>query len=183
VEAPPEVVYAAPAPPEPLEINDDVLIDDENMAPSNIDPPTEIAPSPTDQRPIPCKKSIAHWDIANNRAVFVSLDIETSGTYCRIIQLSVEIFLVLYDEHDPTARPMICHNNETFNKYINPGENALRGPQCSSIHGPHAQSPEITNAESIFLVLGTKLLHYTLLYSYFTCLTPNFGCDVCRHIT
>ena len=33
------------------------------------------------------------------------------------------------------------------------------------------------------LKLGTKLLHFTLLYSYFTCLTPNFGCDVCRHVT
>jgi hypothetical protein len=51
VEAPPEVVYAFPAPPEPLEINDDVPIGDENMAPSNIDPPTEAAPSPTDQGP------------------------------------------------------------------------------------------------------------------------------------
>jgi hypothetical protein len=30
--------------------------------------------------------------------------------------------------------------------------------------------------------LGTKLLHFTLLYSYFTCLTPNFGRDVCRHV-
>ena len=86
---------------------------------------TEAAPSPTDQGPIPRNKSIAHWDIVNNRAVFVSLDIETSDTYCGIIQLSAEIFLVLYDEHDPTAEPMICHNNETFNKYINPGENAL----------------------------------------------------------
>jgi hypothetical protein len=32
------------------------------------------------------------------------------------------------------------------------------------------------------MYLGTKLLHFTLLYSYFTCLTPNFGRDVCRHV-
>ena len=152
VEAPPEVVYAFSAPPEPLEINDDVPIDDENMASSNSDPPTEAAPSPTDQGPISRNKSIAHWDIFNNRAVFVSLDIETGGTYCGIIQLSAEIFVVLYDEHDLTAEPTICHNNKMFNEYINPGENALLDPQCSSIHGLHAQSPEIINADSIFPV-------------------------------
>ena len=152
VEAPPEVVYAAPAPPEPLEINDDVPIEEENVADSTINLATEIAASPTDQGPIPRNKSIAHWDIITNRAVFVSLDIETGGTYCGIIQLSAEIFVILNDEHDPTAEPTICHNNETFNEYINPGENALWDPQCSSIHGLHAQSPEITNADSIFPV-------------------------------
>jgi hypothetical protein len=60
--------------------------------------------------------------------------------------------VVLYDEHDSTAEPTICQNNETFNKYINPGENALWDPQCSSIHGLHAQSPEIINRDSIFPV-------------------------------
>jgi hypothetical protein len=105
-----------------------VPIDDKNTAPSKIDPPTETVPSPTDQGPTPCNKSITHWDIINNRAVFVSLDIETGGMYCGIIQLSVEIFLVLYDKHDPTAEPTICHNNETFNEYINLGENTLWDP-------------------------------------------------------
>ena len=33
VEDRPKVLYAAPALPEPLETNDDVSIDDENMAP------------------------------------------------------------------------------------------------------------------------------------------------------
>jgi hypothetical protein len=76
----------------------------------------------------------------------VSLDIETGGTYCRIIQLLAEIFVVLYNQNDSTAEPTICHNNETFNKYINLGENALWDPQCSSFHGLCAQSPEIINA-------------------------------------
>ena len=151
VEDQPEVVHATPAPPEPIEFNSYVPIDDKNMAPSNINPPTETAPSPTDQQgPIPRNKSIAHRDIVNNRAVvFVSLDIETGGMYCRIIQLLAEIFVVLYNEHDPMAEPMICHNNEIFNEYINLEENALWDPQCSSIHGLHAQSPEIINADSI----------------------------------
>jgi hypothetical protein len=155
MEAPPEVVVAAPAPPEPLEINDDVPIDDKNMAHSTINLTTKEVPSPAlqdNQRPIPRNKSIAHWPISENRAVIMSLDIKGGGSYCGIVQISAEIFVILYDEHDPTSEPTICHNNETFNEYINPGENALWDPQCTSVHGLHTQSPEIINTDSIFPV-------------------------------
>jgi hypothetical protein len=92
--------------------------------------------------------SIAHWPISKNRAVFVSLDIETRGSYCSIVQLLAEIFVILYDEHDPKTESATCHNNETFNKYTNPGENAFWDPQCSSVHGLHDQSPENIKADS-----------------------------------
>ena len=95
VEDRPEVVHATPAPLEPLETNNDAPIDDENMVPSTINLPTEEAPSSAhqdNQRPIPHNKSIAHWPISENRAVFVSLDIETRGSYCGIVQISAEIF-------------------------------------------------------------------------------------------
>jgi len=124
----PKVVYATPAPPEQPETYNLAINDDENMTPSAPNPPTEATPSPACQdkkRPIPCNKSIAHWPISENRAVFVSLDIETGSIYCVIMQLSVEIFVVLYDEHDPNAEHTICQCNDTFNKYINLGENVL----------------------------------------------------------
>ena len=40
----------------------------------------------------PKGKSIAHYDLKANRMVFVSLDVETGGEYCGIIQLSAELF-------------------------------------------------------------------------------------------
>ena len=148
----PEVVYATPAPLEQPETDDLAIDDDENMTPSAPNPPTEATPSPAhqDEKPIPRNKYIAHWPISENRAIFVSLDIATGGVYCGIVQLSAEIFVVLYDKHDPNAKPTICHCNDTFNKYINPGENALWDAQCSSVHGLHAQSPEIINADFLF---------------------------------
>jgi hypothetical protein len=63
-----------------------VPIDNEIMVPSTINPPIKEASSPVHQdkwKPIPCKKSIAHyWPISKNKAVFVSVDIETGGSYC-----------------------------------------------------------------------------------------------------
>ena len=49
VEHQPEVVYAAPAPLERLETNNDLPIDDENMASSTANLPTKEAPSPAHQ--------------------------------------------------------------------------------------------------------------------------------------
>ena len=41
--------------------------------------------------PIPSGRSIAHHHIADNKAVILSLDIETAGEYVGIVQLSCEI--------------------------------------------------------------------------------------------
>ena len=40
------------------------------------------------ERMPPNEKSIAYFDLADNKIVFLSLDLETGGEYCGIIQLS-----------------------------------------------------------------------------------------------
>ena len=48
--------------------------------------------TPQDTPKPPKGKSIAHYNLKAKRVVFVSLDVETGGEYCGIIQLSAELF-------------------------------------------------------------------------------------------
>ena len=75
--------------------------------------------------PIPSGRSIAHHHIADNKAVILSLDIETAGEYVGIVQLSCEIVRF-------TLVPGRKVNNDTIanvtrvstNWYINPNVDA-----------------------------------------------------------
>ena len=50
--------------------------------------------SDTKDIPIPRGKSIAHHYFIKRRLVYCSFDIETGGEYCRITQISAEIFRI-----------------------------------------------------------------------------------------
>ena len=69
-----------------------------------------------DRKP-PHAKSIAHFDLADNKIVFLSLNLETGGEYCGIIQLSVQLFR--QNPADPQQKTFI-HVEETFNEYVRP---------------------------------------------------------------
>ena len=105
---------------------------------------TPIAPDPTDaERKPPHEKFIAHFDLQNNTIVFLSLDLETGGEYCGIIQLSGQLFW-----HDPTEPQGTTFLTvaETFNEYVRPPDGAFWNEEASSLsHGLCARSPEIQN--------------------------------------
>ena len=62
-----------------------------------------------DTRARPQNKSIMQWSFIENNTLFVSLDIETSGTHCGIVQLSAELFHLV---HLPGAK------KSTSNHYV-----------------------------------------------------------------
>lgn len=98
-------------------------------------------------------KSIAYWDFENNDIAYLSLDLETGGEYCGIIQLSGQIFCP--DPDDPGGFGII-YATETFNQYVRPPEGSIWNEEaCRASHGLCARSPEILNAEP-FITVWTK---------------------------
>lgn len=107
-------------------------------------PSTAMAPDNTDAPPIPRNKSIAHFDLQNNTVVFCSLDLETGGEYCGIIQLSAELF-----RPNPSDPLSLDHMKveEAFDMYVKPPPNAIWNEEaCRSSHGLTASSTEVVNA-------------------------------------
>jgi hypothetical protein len=41
---------------------------------------------------------------------------------------------------------------DTFDEYVNPGENTLWDPNATAVHGLHLQSPEIVDVDPVYLV-------------------------------
>ena len=92
-----EEVYEEPSSPQPH----DVQPSDIELAPPAFGLPhiveavdsTPIAAITVNEETKPPRgKSIAHFDLTNNKVVFLSLDLETGGEYCGIIQLSGQLF-------------------------------------------------------------------------------------------
>ena len=113
-----------------------------------VDDSAELPPPPDlpeiELGPPPRGKSIAHWDFENNNIAFLSLDLETGGEYCGIIQLSGQIFCP--DADDPGGFGIV-YARETFNEYIKPPEGAIWNEEaCRASHGLTARSPQIQNA-------------------------------------
>jgi hypothetical protein len=69
------------------------------------------------ERKIPRGKSEAHFDLKDNKIVFLSLDLETGGEYCGIIQLSSQLFR--QNPADWQLKTFIVVE-ETFNEYVPP---------------------------------------------------------------
>ena len=76
-----------------------------------------------DEQPIPRSKSIAHHDIANNNIVYLSLDLETGGEYCGIIQLSGQLFRP--NPADISGSDFI-DVEDTFNSYVRPPDGVIK---------------------------------------------------------
>ena len=51
---------------------------------------------------------------------------------------------------DKDAPSTLIQLSNTFNKFVNPGEGAIRDAACTHIHGLTADSPEIKEANSLF---------------------------------
>jgi len=103
----------------------------------------------------PKGRSIAHHFISSGKAVYISLDMETGGEYCGIIQLSAEMARmeiregrgVGNDKADATTRIPT-----KFNEYINPGECAIWDDNVTKIHGLCKTHEKIVLASSISIV-------------------------------
>jgi len=69
----------------------------------------------------PKGKSIAHNSIATDKAVYISLDIETGRENCGIIQLSAQIFRML--QHNSKMTSEI--ESECFDEYVMPSKDSI----------------------------------------------------------
>jgi hypothetical protein len=85
--------------------------------------------------------------------VFVSLDIAMGGEYFGSVQLSAEMFRVVYGKRrSDKCQPVVVHSWDTFNEYVNQGANTLWDDTTTRVHGLHAASPEIMVMDAIGLV-------------------------------
>ncbi len=101
--------------------------------------------TPQDTRKPPKGKSIAHYDLKAKRIVFVSLDVETGGEYCGIIQLSAEIFRKTGSTINRVA--------EAFNQYVRPPDGTIWNEEaCLASHGLTAESRQIQNGRPFVTV-------------------------------
>ena len=97
--------------------------------------------------------SIAHEHISTKKAVYLSLDIETGGENCGILQLSADIsklkiHLTGTSEGKDTMTD-IRRDATTFNKYVNPGINEIWSDVASAVHVLHSRDPIIVSAASM----------------------------------
>ena len=80
----------------------------------------------------------------------LSLDLEHGGEYCGILQLSVEMIRIRLkegpgkDQLDDWAR-----HTTTFNKYVNPGSNAIWDDALTAVHNLRRTHPRILEAKGI----------------------------------
>lgn len=84
------------------------------------------------------KPSVAHGLIIENKVVLVSLDLETGGESCGVIQLSAVAF---------TLDGKTVHEN--FDSYVKPPLQAQWNQHAVNLHGLHANHPSIVNADGI----------------------------------
>jgi hypothetical protein len=107
--------------------------------PINFPPPlinavieTNNASHPEDETPpIPRNKSIAHHDLKAKKVVWCSLDLETGGEYCGIIQLLAEIFRL--NPVDPTHSDYI-REPDIFNHYVRPPDSTYWNEEAVAGH-------------------------------------------------
>jgi hypothetical protein len=120
-----------------------------------------------DNAPAPKKKnaahSIAHKYFEEDRIVFISLDLETGGDRCGILQLSAEICSpdgtrlggeLLPGEVLPDGK-----RDGIFDSYIKPPASAIWNNFATEIHGLHKDHPVILEAEPIGIVWPKFVSH------------------------
>jgi hypothetical protein len=87
------------------------------------------------------KFSKAHPFYEANNVIFVSLDLETGGEHCGIVQLSA----VFKNQEGVEVAP-------PFNHYVKPPDKAVWNPNAMKIHGLHKGDARIKDADSIEVV-------------------------------
>jgi len=120
----------------------------------------------------PKGKSIAHKWIATEKAVYISLDIDTGGENCGIIELSAQIFRTV--QHNSKLTSEI--KRECFDEYVRPSNGAIWDENLFQIHGFHRGHPLIKEADNITAVSHrfctymkfnvSRLLTITLFLTY-----------------
>ena len=93
----------------------------------------------------PKGKSIAHKWITIEKAVYISLDIETGGKNCGITQLSAQIFRMV--QHNSKLTSEI--ERECFVEYAMPSKHSIWDERLFQIHGLHRDRPHIKEADDI----------------------------------
>ena len=114
-------------------------------------------------RPTPRGRSAVHHLLNDDNLVFLSLDLETGGENCGIIQLSAEIVRIKMqrggqgpgkDSISSVQQGDGVYNAETntggttFNEYVNPGDDA-EWNEAACVHGLTSSSPCIQSAREI----------------------------------
>jgi hypothetical protein len=109
---------------------------------------------------IPKGRSITHNIFDNQRAIFLSFDIETAGEIAGIVQISAEIVRLKIDSAKKKVgfdhAGNILREEDTFNRYVNPKVCSEYWDQHSiSVHGilPLPDDERIINAGNMRTVL------------------------------
>ena len=93
----------------------------------------------------PKGKSIAYKWIATEKAVYISLDIETGGENCGIIQLRAQVFRMV--QHNSKMTSEI--ERECFDEQVMPSEDSIQDERLFQIHGLRRDHPPIKEADDI----------------------------------
>ena len=114
---------------------------------------TEDEPSP----PVPKGRNPhCHHLLGQGKCVLLSLDVETGGEYCGILQLSAEICRLTIQTSGRSSTKdtaaAILRDANTFNAYVRPADGAIFSEACTNIHGLTADSPCIQHASDIDVV-------------------------------
>ena len=99
-------------------------------------------------------RSIAHAPISEGKSVFLSFDIETSGG-AGIVQMSAEVVQLQLAQCTSAGKDIATSMSRmasTFNKYVNPGRDAVWDAVGTSVHGLHSTHPSIVEASDMATV-------------------------------
>jgi hypothetical protein len=121
-------------------------------------PPEERADLGDNPAPRP-GRSIADHIIHNNEFCLLSFDIEHGGEYCGIVQLSAEFCTMKLKESGPSKDKLEDwgRHTDTFDSYVNPGENAIWDDALTAVHGLRRTDQRIVNAPSIPIPLADHM--------------------------
>jgi hypothetical protein len=101
-------------------------------------------------------RSIADHLINNTEFCLLSFDIEHGGEYCGIVQLSAEFCTMkLREAKKGTNKDSLedwGRHTDTFDAYVNPGDNAIWDESMTAVHGLRRTDPRIVNAQPIRVV-------------------------------
>jgi hypothetical protein len=93
------------------------------------------------------------------------------GEYCGIVQLSAEMCRLKLKEPARGCKDSLedwARHSETFNEYVNPGDNALWDDAATAVHGLRRSDAHIQHAQSIHVV-------WAQFVSWFNELAKDFG--------
>ena len=67
-----------------------------------------------------------------NKVVFISLDLETGGEHCGVVQISAKVFWVVVGTNE------VSRQASYFNEYVEPPHGAMLSQHITEVYGLHA---------------------------------------------